>query len=142
MAGNEQPPHSPPEQWAARTDAGARKVVGRLDELADELDELRTEVRAYREHTVTHTGMIGWVGAAAITIVTAAWVVTTRSVDQVEKVGTKAEAAVSTLRVEVVDNKRAASAEVIEVRKDIRALSEAIFTRRRQPRLETALDEP
>lgn len=149
MADTEQPRGARPDEYLPRTDAGARVLVGRMDqqnkaiaELHSELDDLRTEVRGYREHTVTHKGMIGWVGVAAVVIVSASWAVTTRSVDQAEKVGTKAETAVASLKTEVAANKTHADAQTIEVRKDLQALYQFLATRRKQSRLEMALEEP
>lgn len=68
-----------------RTDAGARKVVDRIDAMRNEVADLTTEVVVLKASSVKWDRLIFILGSASLTIVGGAWRVTTSSADRSDR---------------------------------------------------------
>lgn len=136
-----QPENAPPEQWAIRTDAGARKVIDRIDRLRGELEVLKAEL----EHAVTHKQLIAGLGACIFSILAAAGVLLVR-VEATSKAAGAAALQVATeardsgarlegfLKVELQDARREQREDIAGVKTDLRNATRALERSRRPAR--------
>lgn len=130
---DEQPTHADPSEYIPRTDAGARKLIDRIDELNETLGDVASKIAVIEASSVTHKTMMQWVGGAALSIIVGAWVVTETFVDSaIRPVRTDVEAITTDIDILKKDN----AAINREVREDIRELYKANRSKRRSPRLE------
>lgn len=82
----EEPPFDPNATgFIVRTDAGARKIIDRIDQLRDDFGELHGELGKVKEASVRWDRLLFILGSAATVIVGAAWKVTTNSVERGDK---------------------------------------------------------
>jgi hypothetical protein len=133
---------APPESWAPRTDAGARKLVQRVD-------DLRGDLKAY----VTHRELLAWALSAAVVLVGGAWVVVRDGVQRADDAATRAAVAAKseTARTEA-DLERHEKAhraeleairqELLDGREDIKGLYRYLLSGKRQARLEAREGPP
>lgn len=79
---SEQSPNGP---WLPRTDAGARKLIERIDKVSDEVRGLTVEVlgvSAESVHFVTYAKMYLTIGTAAAIVVGSAWYVSRQNIEE------------------------------------------------------------
>jgi hypothetical protein len=140
----ETPP--PPPFLERRVDLGSREVIKRVNALAEKVSDIGDEiivVRTQLDGTVTHKQLITWLASAAFVVVAASWTVVGLSVAKAEHAAERVEVSAASIRAEVAANKREAEAGKAEVQKDVRGVYDYLLTRKRQPRLESAVgDEP
>lgn len=137
---HEQPPGVPPQQWLPRTDAGARKLIDRIDDLADKLDVVDQKVgfvEARASGWVTWERLTLLLGTAAAVIIGGAWTAAKASAEAKAK---ELEARFELVAQELRAAKRAQEEGLLEVRRDVRALYEATPRKTKQQRLERPPD--
>lgn len=127
-------PPEPKSTWVVRTDAGARKIVERLDAL-----------REHQKHLVSWQSLITILGAAAVVVVGAAWVLNLRTEAAAEgsakAVGARLDSHIQ--ESNAAHQAQAAKLERVEERVTvgIQGVYRAVLTRQRQPEIEAMAEE-
>jgi hypothetical protein len=129
-----QPADAPPEEWRPRTDAGARKLIERIDRLEAKLEGL-----------VTHKHLLIWAATTALVIVGGAWTVTNAAAqsakDDVRQLAAAPMARVAEVETSFKEHIRASDAKHEEHRRDNLGIYKYLTTRQRTPRLDKAAAE-
>lgn len=144
-----QPPGANPSEWVPRTDAGARKLIDRIDRWAEKFDERLDVVerdverhKAQQEGNVTHRALLVWAASAAVVIGGAVYTVMRAGVAEAKEAADTTAVRVAqqadSLKLEI----ERTNARLDELQKDVRALYRASRTRQREPRLERPPEPP
>lgn len=124
---------APREFWLPRTDAGARKLIERIDIVRAEIEDVHKALEKY----VTHKHLLGIAAGFAVAVISAAWMIT-----KAESASAKAAAVEvrSDLKEHIAEEKQANKELQVSMERRTKAIYEHARTKRRQSLLEQPID--